>query len=461
LKTLGLQVIMAQAGLPVPAGEGSRLAPFDALWSVIGDEQDLSRGLSTFSGHLERIARILQDAGPRTLVLLDELAADTEPRHGAALAIALLQALVEKGACVVVTTHFEELKTLAGPSPAFANASVGFDLARLEPTFVLHPDVPGRSLTLDIARRLGVPEGVLQRAEGLLEAPEHQIDALLLSLEQEKEAVRALREDLRRQTAEAEAARQRHASAATQAENTRRELLGKGKESLLSEIQAVRRQVAETVEALKRGPSMRQAVAASEELKRLDEGVRRTDAPPAPAPAPSTVREPQPGDRVRVLTLDKIGEVLSVDRRVGMVSVRLGALQTRAAFEQVEVVSGGAPAAGEPAARAGSAKLSRVLAQAPEAVRPAPAPEPDVCRTPDTTLDLRGLRAEEAIVAVERFLDRLFGEGRDGAFLIHGHGTGALKQAVREYLRTSPYPRSFRTGTHEEGGDGVTVVRLK
>lgn len=452
LTTTALVVLMAQAGLPVPAGEGSCIPAFSRLRAVIGDAQDIHRGLSTFSAHVAHIAAILQEADGATLVLLDEVAADTEPRHGAALACALLEHLVARGSTVVVTTHFDQLKQLAYRDERFANASVGFDTERMQPTYTLHPDVPGRSLTFDIARRLALPDEVLQAAAARLDPSGWKTEQMLESLDRERHALQELRGELATRTREATEAAAVHRREAEELSATRARILAGQREALIAEIQEARREAATLLERLRTDPAMPSAVAAGRRLKSMEDELRtgpRTGNQPAPAPpVPAGADEPplQPGDRVVVTHLDKEGEVVSVDPRAGMVSVRLGStMRTRVAVEQI-----------------------RRLGPAPRPHQAPPSPAPveetggeDAPRTVDNQVDLRGLRVEEALEATERFLDRLFGAGRTTAYIVHGHGTGALKSAVRDYLRTSPYPVHFRAGAPGEGGDGITVVKMK
>ncbi len=470
LKTLGLCCLMAQAGLPIPAAEGSRLAAFDSLAAVIGDSQDISQGLSTFSAHVARIGAIMDRAGPGSLVLLDELAADTDPRHGAALAAAILEELVEHGATVLATTHYELLKQLPYDDPAFANASVGFDVERMEPTFRLHPDLPGRSLTLDIARRLGLAEPLLERAARRLAGGEQELDRMLASLEAERSALEALRREMAaaRARAEREVLEQRLAGQAL--EQRRRELVDAGRDALAHDLEAARARVAELIEALRDAPDMRRAVAASHELIGLQRELERDvdaaaeregagQAPPGRGTGGASAVSPDaggmdiaPGDRVRVQPLGKVGRVASLDRAGRMVSVQLGPAHTRVPLERISLVE-----------RAPNKPRHSPARPAPGPGRPAPArpAAPAEVRTPRNTLDLRGLRVDESQARLDRFLDELFGAGEPSAFIVHGHGTGALRAAVREYLADSPYARHFRAGTDSEGGDGVTVVALK
>ena len=450
LKTVGLIAVMAHAGLPVPAGEGSRIGLFSSLHAVIGDAQDIHRGLSTFSAHVERISKILKEADRATLVLLDELTADTDPGHGAALARSILESLAESGVTTMVTTHLEELKHLAHSDERFANASVGFDLQTLRPTYVVHPDVPGRSLTLDIARNLGIDAAIISRAVRYLDGAERQIDSLLKSLEEERQHMIQVREDFEKRSQDARSQAQKHAKAFEELSDRKQELLDKERGVLFGEIKKVREEVAGIIECLKRDPSMKPAVDASKRLKEIKEQVeekkktrRKKSEERGQAVKAGDLRE---GDRVLVTILGKEGEVTSVDRHSGMIGVLLGAMRTRVAVEQVRLLD-------KPKKPRGKKATYRPPV--------ATVPDPAEVRTTANTLDLRGTRVDEALDQVDKFLDQVFGSGEAAAFIIHGHGTGALKAAVRKYLKDSPYPQHFRTGTPEEGGDGITVVKLK
>ncbi|NMB76986.1 MAG: endonuclease MutS2 [Myxococcales bacterium] len=452
LKTAGLCALLAQAGFAIPAADGSRLPVFRELAAVIGDEQDLGRGLSTFSSHLERLRDILARADPDTLALVDEIAADTEPRHGAALARAVCEALAERGAWSFVTTHFEELKALPAEDARFANASVGFDVEHLAPTFVLHPDVPGRSLTLPIARRHGLPEEIVRRAESLLAQEEHRLDGLLASLESERLALQQARDGLHGARQEIERERQRLSDERGEFESRLRQRVEQERHQALDEIRRARREAAALLEELRRTPSVARASQAGARLKDLESSLSPPASPAAePAQDGDGPGDFQPGDRVTVLPLGRTGEVTAVDRRTGMLSVQLGSMGMRVPFEQ---------ARREPAAAARPGKQPGAGRPAPSSPAPADG-APDPLRHADNTLDLRGLRVDEALAAVEAFLDRLYGAGEAAAFLLHGHGTGALKSAVRNYLRRSPYAKRHEPAPIDQGGDGVTVVRLR
>ncbi len=450
LKTLGLIALMAQAGLPIPVAEDSHYCVFTKLFAVIGDDQDLHRGLSTFSAHVAALARILEHAGPGTLVLLDELAQDTDPRHGAALAGAIVRALVRRGAVVLVSTHFEELKTLAYHDPLVANASVGFDVENLRPTFVLHPDIPGRSLTLDIASKWQIPESVIADAAAQLDVSEQRFDQMLANLEQERQALTELKNDFSARLKEVEQESLEQQQTRAELDRQRNELHTQAAQQLLAEIHERRREVAALIESLKHTPSLKRAVEASEVLKRHEEELveRALDRVPKTHDASSEVAAIKVGDQVRITHLNQIGQVVSLDDGEKNATVHVGSMSIQAPRQQLRLLkkkpSPKKQHQGTPAQPRASADIA-----------------PLEVRSSTNTLLLRGMRADEALHLLESFLDRLFGADEHYAFLIHGRGTGALKTAVRNYLKRSPYAQEFRSGTLEEGGDGVTVVKLK
>lgn len=450
LKTVGLIALMAQAGLPIPVAEDSQGVIYNRLFAVIGDDQDLHRGLSTFSAHVAALARILERAGPGTLVLLDELAQDTDPRHGAALAGAIIRALVRRGATVLVSTHFEELKTLAYHDQLVANASVGFDLENLRPTFVLHPDIPGRSLTLDIARKWQIPESVVADAAAQLDSSEQRFDQMLTNLERERQVLAELKNDFSARLKEVEQEALEQQQTRAELERQREELRTKASQELLADVHSKRREAAAVIESLKRAPSLKRAVQVSEALKRREKELLEQNHQPGPEPPDTGVSAEALaiGDRVRVTHLNQIGHIVSLERDDRAATVQLGSMRIEVPLQQLR-------------AQKKNPSPKKQPKRAPTSNHPSTETAKFEVRSSTNTLVLRGMRADEALHLLDSFLDRLFGADEHYAFLIHGHGTGALKTAVRKYLKRSPYAQNFRSGTLEEGGDGVTVVKLK
>jgi DNA mismatch repair protein MutS2 len=440
ITAVGLFALMARAGLPLSAEAGSRMPLYRTVYTAIGDEGDLARDLSTFTAHLTALRWILEAAGPGTLVLIDEIAADTDPREGAAIAVAALEKLVAVGAQVLITTHLEELKALALADARFAPASVGFDLARLAPTYALRLGEVGASSAVEIAARVGIPADVCKRARELLGGGVSAVSQAVELLAREREAGARARAEL--ESARAELDRER---ASVQRERERlRELEQQtragAREELVADLVKRRAEVAALVAQLQAAPAMAQAVEAQRAVERAIAEEDREEAAPAPASF-----ELAPGARVRHLRLGTEGVVLEVTG--DSATVQMGALHTKVALADL------APAQ-RPVAAAGFRRTRQEKMQRASEARAAPLE----LRVP--RVDLRGMRVDEALRALELELDRRLREGEEVLHVLHGHGSGALKAAVREHLARSPYVSRARPAEQHEGGDGVTVVEL-
>jgi DNA mismatch repair protein MutS2 len=461
LKTLGIAALMLRAGLPVPAKDGSRLSIFEVVLTDVGDDQNLSKNLSTFSAHVQNIAGILDATGPAALVLLDELAGGTDPREGEALAAAVLDSLCARGGAVAATTHYEGLKALALGDARFQNASVGFDLATMSPTFRLAVGVPGASSALAVARRFGIPSTVLERAERFLSHEAVTFDKMVEQLAAERRALELAREDAAR---EAEILRDKQRALDEEVARLtakERTAITKEGESLLASVKRAREEL-RAAQAKLRGNKLTEedvraaaraidavahktSIGGELEPRAVSEGVERSAIDPA---------EIKPGMRVYVPRLRAEAEIVEV-LGGGQLRVAAGPLKLSTTVSEVRSVGPVAAPAGK---AAGGDRRDRRGKAAPFDA----AADPDVpLQTSENTVDLRGLRAHEATAMAEQFLDRALNAGRKVAFLIHGHGTGALREAVREVLRSSSYVARMRPGEPGEGGDGVTVVWLR
>jgi DNA mismatch repair protein MutS2 len=447
LKAVGLAALLARAGMQVPAEPGSRVGFFSLVLADVGDQQSVLGDLSTFSAHLTNIAGILeaaQEAEDQVLILCDELMAGTHPDQGAALARATLESLAGAPGLVITTTHYDSLKALTESDPRFRNAGMEYDLEHLRPTFRLKDGVPGRSYALDIAARMGLPEGVLARARELLGGTTLGLEEVLRNLEAREEALAragealdAAKRDLdeARQELEAQVGDQR---AAAQALTRReRELALKSREAIDEAVREARDAIAGIV---KEARKKRTVVGAEEARQELDRTAKAATA---------SLPEPPP----LALDVDRLKEALA-SRALGVGQ----AARDRAKRDT--------PSQPPPSLRAGGG------AGSPPTDRPragggreggGPQQEmPTAVLVRSHSLDVRGLRADEALAELTAFLDRTALEGNaDTVCVIHGHGTGALRKAVREYLATSPYVERFRSGGPAEGGDGVSVVSLK
>lgn len=503
LKTAGLLVAMAQCGLQVPAAEGARLGVFDGVFADIGDEQSIEQSLSTFSGHMTNIVRILAEAGPSSLVLFDELGAGTDPAEGAALAGAILDRLRDRGTAVIASTHYTELKAYAWSMDGVANASVEFDITTLEPTYELTIGLPGRSNALAIAERLGLPEDVVEAARSGLQVSHVELEDMLSAIRDERAMAteeRAAASEARR---EAEAWSAKLESALAEIAARRAEILAAAAEAAAAELEAARveiegllRRAREIERSLEGAGEAAGATGLAEQLTadleaasdRLSEAHQRSTAKgrSRDEQADDQAALLQPGCRVRVVSFGQVGELLWLDEREA--EVGLGVMKLRVARDDIEYAgpggigdddSGGPARVGEGRLRrlraaggGGAGRVSgsgsgsgpahaigatgRARGASPSLGGAAGAgSEPEVS---GVEIDLRGMRVEEALMELDRRLDTALLSGAPWLHIIHGHGTGALKDAVRDALARNRAVVRRRPGERGEGGDGVTIA---
>jgi DNA mismatch repair protein MutS2 len=451
LTAVGLAALMLRAGLPVLAEAGSCVPLFASVHSAVGDAQDLGQGLSTFSAHLAELKRIGEAAGAGSLVLIDEIAADTDPREGAALAIAFLEELLERGARALVTTHLEELKALTHVDARFLNARVGFDARRMAPTYRLQLGAAGSSSALELAERMQLPERVVARARAISAGAGGPLSQALAALESERRELHTAQEAANAAAAEAatkakafEAQRRAAEEAARAAEAQAAQQVAEAKEATLQEATQLLAEL-RAAASVERTEAARAVLASqAKEAQARAEATRVQKAKSAGPAAPQGLRV---GSRVHHLGLGRDVEVLSLEGDDAVVAA--GALKLRVARD----VLGGAREVAQPARFGASAREKAQDARALNAPAPLEGGLP--------RCDVRGLRADEALREVEGFLDRAFRDGETSALLVHGHGTGALRQALRAALAASPYVKSHRPGESHQGGDGVTLVALK
>ena len=443
LTAVGLSIAMVQAGLPIPAGPLSRVPLVGKLFTAVGDAQDLSQGLSTFTAHLAALGRILAGAGAGSLALIDEMAADTDPREGAALAVSVLEELLNRGALVVVTTHLEPLKALAMGDPRFTNAAVGFDPLALAPTFRLTIGTPGQSSALEVARRCGLPEAVVERARQNLSAEVGPLGAALAALESERSRLAKVRADLEIERATERERRQELEVKAEALSRRQAEVDAGARQGSSEKLQTLRERVGSIVAELQRAPEMAAATVARQAVAQAIASQERALAAPAAERTPAPAARFSPGQRVHSRSLAKDGDLLSVDGETGMVA--FGAIKLRQPLTDLGPAEGKRPA--PPADR--NEKLRRASRAAGGALD-----------APSSRCDLRGLRAEEAVREAERFLDHAFSDGISEVLLLHGLGSGALKASLRSFLSSSSYVRSFHAAEAHQGGEGTTIVEL-
>jgi DNA mismatch repair protein MutS2 len=465
LKTVGLAALMARAGLHLTSESGSVIGWFTEVVTDIGDAQNLEKDLSTFSGHMVNLKALLATAGSGTLVLVDEIAVGTDPDQGAALAQAVLEALAERGVTCLVTTHYERLKALGASDPRFANASVGFDLERLEPTFKLHLGSPGSSGALAVAQRMGIASGVVERARELLGSSGARVEELLASVADQRRRIEVERAALlaELEAVEAERAAMRTHRDRTQARFEKQTRAAHGE--ALSSLRAARREI----EEVRKEVRAKAALATVEDVRDANRKLVTPGAQVAkhepkrklPPGTPATAESLVPGTPVLVPSLGRC-EVASPPSD-GKVEVRLGLMRATVPISEVLLDSHRAARRAERDREQAEREAGAEKPQGPSVVLVdgVPAGGRATARTIDSTIDVRGQRADEAVSSVDRFLDESLMAGRDTAFIVHGHGTGALRQAVRTHLTSHKAIDKFRAGEQNEGGDGVTVAFLK
>jgi len=466
LKTVGLAALMVRCGHHLTAESGSVMGWFPDVRTDIGDAQSLEHDLSTFSGHMVNLRELLATAGHGSLVLIDEIAVGTDPEQGAALAQAVLEALAARGVTSIVTTHYERLKALGATDPRFANASVGFDLARLEPTFKLHLGAPGSSGALAVARRMGIAGEVVDRARDLMGPHIVKVEELLASVADQRRRIEEERAALLAELEAAEADRaamrvQRDKQVARYEKQTR----AVHAETLVA-LKAARREI----DDIRREVKARAAVATLEDVKAA---TRRLGTPGAVVAKLEPQRQLPPGTPIRPeqvvagapVIVPRLGRVEAVallpDDRV---EVRVGAMRAMVPIKDVLLDTHRHARRAEQAARPEAAPEAPPPSGPPgnvQLVDGVPAGGRTNARTFDTTLDVRGNRVDDAVAQVDRFVDESLLAGRDAIFVVHGHGTGALRTAIRSHLKAHQGIEKLRPGEQAEGGDGVTVAFLR
>ena len=441
LKSVGLMIVMAQAGLHLPVAEGSTLSVFDSVFADIGDEQSIEQSLSTFSSHLTNIVRILDRADQRSIVLLDELGAGTDPVEGSALARAILSHLLVRRITTLVATHYSELKVFAHTTPGVENASVEFDLETLAPTYRMQIGLPGRSNAFAIADRLGLSTTIVDRARALVSSEDLETESMLAEIQQaHQEALAARDEALLAQNRIVEQERRLAARLAT-IEAERSTILGEARIEARRELDEIRNEIESLQDEL--ADRRRQSTLTEKWLDQARSQLKEQEkavAPLPPSPPPEEMAIPGEiavGDTVFVVGLGATGEVVALEE--DSAEVQVGSFGVRVQRNELE--------------RRGRRKAT-------QSEPPAKVPISSPTSAPEVELDLRGQRVEEILPRLDKYLDDAFLAGMPFVRIVHGKGTGALRQAVREQLRDHALVKSYRSGAHGEGGSGVTVAYL-
>jgi DNA mismatch repair protein MutS2 len=460
LKTVGLLALMAQSGLHIPAKEHSALSVFEAIYADIGDEQSIEQSLSTFSGHITTIIQILRTADSRSLVLLDELGAGTDPQEGAALAQAILTNLLARRVTTLVATHYPELKTYAHATPGVVNASVEFDLESLRPTYHLTIGLPGRSNALSIAQRLGLPEEIVTAARAGIDPDDLRSEDLLDEIHRQRDLTREARARADEDRNAAETVRTELADRLEKIEDERRDVLEDARAEAQGQLDELQAELREVRRALARARQPLEVLKSIEEdVEDLEEEIEMpVERGTAPALATHLIGASSPehralrlGDRVRLRTLNTQGVVDTLGEE--QAEIQVGSFRIRAQLTDLELVSGSQDITDLPKTTVSRSKDTQEDSPRDSGLSLPPSPHVE--------LDLRGRRVDEALETLEGYLDSAFLASMPFVRVIHGKGTGRLREAVRQALRNHPNVASFETGHPGEGGDGVTVAKIR
>lgn len=448
LKTLGLIALMAKAGLFVPAREPVELPWFDQVLADIGDEQSLEQSLSTFSSHIRRICQIIEQASDRSLVLLDEVGAGTDPSEGSALAIALLQYLADHVQLTVATTHFGELKALKYQDPRFENASVEFDERTLTPTYRLLWGIPGRSNAMAIARRLGLRSEILAQAAVEIGHASEDVNQVIAGLEDQRRGQETKTQAAAQLLAQTETLHRQVAQKAADLQAHEQQLQQQQTQAVQAAIHEAKQEIAQVIRQLQQGPATAQrAGRATQAVDQVAQQYLPAGRQPSTPPARPKFH-PQPGTRVRIPSLGQTAEVIQPPNDDGTLTVRFGLMKMTVNLAEIESLTG---EKAEPIAKPKpTPEPSQLPASSPSFISgSAPA-----VRTAENTLDLRGSRVADA----ELVLDQAIANACGPLWIIHGHGTGKLRKGVQAFLDQHPRIQRHEAAQQAEGGTGVTIA---
>lgn len=450
LKCLGLAALSTAHGLHIAASPDSTVGIFNQVTADIGDDQNLEMSLSTFSGQIVALNIMLDSCDDRTLILLDEIMAGTNPRHGAALAQSMLESFVARGAKIAVSTHYPELRNLAVENHRFANASVAFNIDSLQPTYELINGIPGASFTFEIAQKYGVSDMIIARARQITSSDELSTEALIEKINQYKDEIALEKNEVQRLSAELSAEKSRYEEMRRNLKDeTRKVKKGEGV-AFIDEIRKYREIAADRIREIHSAGGKR-AEEIRDELARIENTIsssvqRDTREALSESQKKAPTGEIPAGTKVMIIPLEKEGIIEESNSGKRTAVVRLGSIFSRYSYDDL-LITGQAEAAPEKKFRPakGAAPSDKIAV---------------TIQTPNNTVDLRGMRTDEALSFLDESLDRMTRNNIPAAVVIHGHGTGALKAAVRQYLKKSPYCIDYRAGEQNEGGDGVSIVRI-
>lgn len=448
LKTAGLLTLMAMAGLAIPVRDGSQVSLFKEVYADIGDEQSIEQSLSTFSSHMTNIVSIIENVDDKSLVLVDELGAGTDPTEGAALAMSILQTFYKRGARIIATTHYSEIKIFAMEEEGFENASVEFDVETLRPTYRLLTGIPGKSNAFEISKRLGLRESIIEDARNMVSQDAAKFEDVIQSLQSKTTLAERELDDAQRLKREAQEIKRELSDKKSKLDTQRDKLIKQAQEEarrlvrdakyeadrIIKELNELRTK-AKDAAVIKEAEEMRKGL--NSKLSNMEvKDVDKLEVKEGMIP----IEKPVVGDEVYVTTLDQRGVITSVDNSKREVVVQIGIMKINVPIKKLmkEIKKK------KEAKKTGVTKLVQQKAN-----------------NISQSIDLRGQTIDEAIYNIDKYLDDAFIAGLEKVNIIHGKGTGALREGIQQYLKKHHHVKSTRMGDYSEGGSGVTVVEMK
>lgn len=449
LKMMGLFALMVRHGLPITANPDSTVGYFENLFVDIGDEQNIMQSLSTFSGQIKNIVRILSQSNEKSLILIDEIIVGTDPKQGAAIAQAVLEHLADKNAVIAVTTHYPQLKQIASHDHRFENASVLFDIHTMNPTYQFLLGIPGPSYTIEIAKKLSLPDGIINKSLSLLESTSQSVDTLLSKITEQSHVLQQKEQELSLLKKELNDLQEEYNKKIKELQVTIEKVTKQQATSFMNELQEYRTIIINRIREIQ-SMSMKDANILMQDITGLQKMVQNTIISlqkPNENAVPCTIQNAEKNARVYIPSLQQYGTIEEVDSKEHTVKVRMGSIAGRFSLSDIYcIVESRKPVTIKKKQPSPTEKTSSV---------------PLTIQTQYNTIDLRGLRVDEALHKLDSELDLMIKRNVPSAVVIHGHGTGSLKKAVRDYVNHSFYAKNFRPGEPEEGGDGVTIIQLR
>ncbi len=452
LKTAGLLTLMAMCGLMIPAADDSVIGVFSELLVDIGDEQSIEQSLSTFSSHMTNIVHIMETADERSLILLDELGSGTDPVEGASLAVSVLSYFQEIGSRVMATTHYQEVKMYAIERDGVENASCEFDVTTLKPTYRLTIGVPGKSNAFAIARRLGMPENVIARAQGMIGDENKRFERVIENLERSRQELEALKAAAGRNARDAEKLKEELLAKEAELEKQKEAELNRARSQAMSIVEQTRSGAEKLMSELEDMKKEKDKADFSEKVKatrsKANSSLNQMYDRANPVVEKKKTKYVLPralrvGDTVRLMDIGSKGTVISLPDAAGNCMVQAGMIKTKTKLDNLELIMEQEP----PQKKRSGQAIRRSV-------------ESNMTRKSSLELDIRGMMTDEGVMEVDRFIDNCLLGGIEQITIIHGKGTGALRAAVHQYLKQNKHVKSYRLGVYGEGEAGVTVAEL-